>query len=310
MFSTPLPTRHAPLVTPTATLSVASMVALVSLPSTARAAGVAARKSLKGSIARRGASSAAALSLLTALVGSIASPASAGVGLSCSPTYSPPTVTVGDTITFTLVATNYGPHPGINVRVADFLPAGVAYVSDDGGGAYNPSTGVWTIGTLAAGLATTRRAPAASDQLNVALIGVRGRGRALAGVFAKLPDANIQYLVDVDDRVIPAASAVIEKAGKKAPQVVRDLRRVLDDKSIDAVVIATPDHWHAPAAILACDAGKDVYLEKPCSHNIREGRLMEFSDRFHDLWRYYLMYCEGGFRGGGIDVAQVTMVKG
>ncbi|WP_321472951.1 Gfo/Idh/MocA family oxidoreductase [uncultured Paludibaculum sp.] len=126
---------------------------------------------------------------------------------------------------------------------------------------------------VAAGLNAVRSA-AASDRVNVAVIGVRGRGRALTGGFAKLADANVEYLVDVDDRVVPAALAVLEKAGRKPPKVVRDMRRVFDDKSIDAVVIATPDHWHAPAAIMACDAGKDVYLEKPCSHNIREGRLI------------------------------------
>ncbi|MGJ5813176.1 Gfo/Idh/MocA family protein [Paludibaculum fermentans] len=128
--------------------------------------------------------------------------------------------------------------------------------------------------TVAAGLSTVRQAPAASDRVNVAVIGVRGRGRALTGGFAKLADANVEYLVDVDDRVVPAAAALLEKAGRTPPKVVRDMRRVFDDKSIDAVVIATPDHWHAPAAIMACEAGKDVYLEKPCSHNIREGRLI------------------------------------
>jgi len=128
--------------------------------------------------------------------------------------------------------------------------------------------------TLAAAALPARRAVAASDRVNIAVIGVRGRGRALASGFAKLPDANVEYLVDVDDRVIPAAADAVEKASKKRPKALRDMRRVFDDKSIDAVVIATPDHWHAPAAILACDAGKDVYLEKPCSHNIREGRLI------------------------------------
>jgi predicted dehydrogenase len=108
----------------------------------------------------------------------------------------------------------------------------------------------------------------------VAIIGVRGRGRALGGVFAKLSDASIEYLVDVDERVIGAAADVVERAGKKRPKAERDMRRVFENKEIDAVVIATPDHWHTPAAILACDAGKDVYLEKPCSHNLREGKLL------------------------------------
>jgi predicted dehydrogenase len=127
--------------------------------------------------------------------------------------------------------------------------------------------------TLAAAVAT-RRATAASDRVNVAIIGVRGRGRALAAGFARLPNASVEYLVDVDDRVIPAAAEAVERAGARRPKAVRDMRRVFDDKSIDAVAIATPDHWHAPAAILACQAGKDVYLEKPCAHNLREARLV------------------------------------
>jgi predicted dehydrogenase len=129
------------------------------------------------------------------------------------------------------------------------------------------------IPTLAAA-AAGKFATGANERLNVAIIGVRGRGRALAGVFAKLPDANIEVLVDVDERVIGAAADVIEKAGKKRPRALSDMRRVFDDKNIDAVVIATPDHWHTPAALMACDAGKDVYLEKPCSHNLREGKLL------------------------------------
>src|SRR5678815_5218169 len=71
----------------------------------------------------------------------------------------------------------------------------------------------------------------------------------------------------------PVMKSVTESQGK-APQLVADIRRVLDDKSIDAIVMATPLHWHAPGMILACNAGEDVYVEKPASHNIREGRLM------------------------------------
>lgn len=127
---------------------------------------------------------------------------------------------------------------------------------------------------LAAAMAARRVTAAPSDQVRVAVIGVRGRGRALTGVFAKLPDVAIEYLVDVDQSVFGPAVQIIESAGKKRPQTVSDMRRAFDDKSIDAVVIATPDHWHAPAAILACHAGKDVYLEKPCSHNLREGRMV------------------------------------
>jgi len=105
------------------------------------------------------------------------------------------------------------------------------------------------------------------------VIGVGGRGRGLTGGFLGTGEANIAYLCDVDQASLERATAVIRKAGAPAPKHTGDMRRVFDDKSIDAVVIATPDHWHSPATILACDAGKDVYVEKPVSHNIREGRL-------------------------------------
>ena len=124
----------------------------------------------------------------------------------------------------------------------------------------------------AAGAART--AAAASDKVNVAIIGVKSRGRSHASTFSGLADVNVAYLVDVDERVIPAVADAVEKKTGKRPGAVSDMRRVFDDKNVDAVVIATPDHWHAPATILACQAGKDVYVEKPCSHNIREARLM------------------------------------
>ena len=115
---------------------------------------------------------------------------------------------------------------------------------------------------------------AAPEQVNLAVIGLGGRGKALVNAFLKVPGAGIEYLVDVDDRAVAPVAADLEKRTGKRPKVVADLRRALDDKAIHAVVIATPDHWHAPATILACDAGKDVYVEKPCAHNLREGRLM------------------------------------
>ncbi|MBL9091265.1 MAG: Gfo/Idh/MocA family oxidoreductase [Planctomycetaceae bacterium] len=103
-------------------------------------------------------------------------------------------------------------------------------------------------------------------------IGVGGQGTNLLKTFAAMPDVKIAYICDPDEaRAAKAREAV---ADRHSPQVVTDLRRVLDDKSVEAVVVATPDHWHGPAAILALDAGKHVYVEKPCSHNIREGRLM------------------------------------
>ncbi len=131
-------------------------------------------------------------------------------------------------------------------------------------------------------IALASPAVAANDKVNLAVIGIRGQGRHLAGSFAGLPDVNIVHLCDVDDRVYAnCAKAVEQGSGRPAAKLVKDLRRVLDDKSVDAVAIATPDHWHAPATILACAAGKDVYVEKPPAHNVREGRAMIKAARQH-----------------------------
>lgn len=127
---------------------------------------------------------------------------------------------------------------------------------------------------MSAVAAARLKAVPASDQVNVGIVGVGGRGRALVKDFSKVPGANIRYLVDVDQASLEKASAIIQNLQLPKPKTESDMRRLFDDKEVDAVVIATPDHWHSPAAILACDAGKDVYVEKPPSHNIREGRLL------------------------------------
>src|SRR5206468_7891085 len=85
---------------------------------------------------------------------------------------------------------------------------------------------------------------------------------------------EVAYVCDVDARRLADGAGVVASGSGKAPKAVSDLRRILDDREVGAVWIATPDHWHAPGAILALDAGKHVYVEKPCCHNIREGRLM------------------------------------
>ena len=125
-----------------------------------------------------------------------------------------------------------------------------------------------------AGLATTRLKAAAGVKVNIAMIGVGGRGRGLLETCTSLPDVNVTHLCDADQASLERANQVIAKSGKPQPKTTNDMRHLFDDKTVDAVVVATPDHWHAPATILACDAGKDVYVEKPASHNIREGRLM------------------------------------
>jgi predicted dehydrogenase len=112
---------------------------------------------------------------------------------------------------------------------------------------------------------------AANDKVVVGLIGCGGRGTHDAGRFKALANVDVAYVCDVDKSRRQAAAKTL---GVESSRAVGDLRRILDDKSVDAVIVATPDHWHSPASILACDAGKHVYVEKPISHNLREGRLL------------------------------------
>jgi predicted dehydrogenase len=134
-------------------------------------------------------------------------------------------------------------------------------------------TGAAALGGLALA-ESPARAAAANERFVVGVIGPGGMGSSHLKNLVKYPDVQIAYICEVDSARAEAAAKVVESAGGAAPQVVTDMRRVLDDKAVDAVFIATPDHWHAPATILACNAGKHAYVEKPCSHNIREGRLM------------------------------------
>ena len=111
----------------------------------------------------------------------------------------------------------------------------------------------------------------AADKLTVGLIGCGGRGTHDAGLFREYPNVEIAYVCDPDEGRLGSAA---ERFNVPSSRAVGDLRRVLDDKSLDAVIVTTPDHWHSIASIMACDAGKHVYVEKPISHNIREGRLL------------------------------------
>lgn len=113
-----------------------------------------------------------------------------------------------------------------------------------------------------------------NDTVRLAVLGVRGRGMEHISGFTNLKDVRITTICDVDRNVIGGASKSIARAYGSEPKYVQDLRRVLDDKEIDAISIATPNHWHALATIWACQAGKDVYVEKPVSHNVSEGRRM------------------------------------
>lgn len=132
-------------------------------------------------------------------------------------------------------------------------------------------------------------APQGVAPLRVGVMGVNSRGGYLAEVFAADPGFEVAYICDVDERaterVIGALTTTPQGADaplqEQAPQGVTDVRRVLDDPDVDALVIAAPDHWHAPATLMAMDAGKHVYVEKPCSHNPREGELLVAAQQQH-----------------------------
>lgn len=114
----------------------------------------------------------------------------------------------------------------------------------------------------------------ANDRIMVACMGVNARGLAVGTNFASQPNCEVLYSCDVDSRASQKFSAAIEKLTHKKPKEQGDFRKTLEDKDLDALVVTAPDHWHAPAAILACKAGKHVYLEKPASHNPNEGELV------------------------------------
>ncbi len=120
---------------------------------------------------------------------------------------------------------------------------------------------------------TTARAAGSSERIVLAVLGLHGRGKDLLRGFSSFANVEIAYLCDPDSSVASKALAAIPK-DKREPKIVQDLRRVFDDKNVHAVAIATPDHWHALATVWACQAGKHVYVEKPVSHNLVEGRRM------------------------------------
>jgi predicted dehydrogenase len=127
-----------------------------------------------------------------------------------------------------------------------------------------------------------------SDRLRVAVIGVNGQGRSHVSGYAGKHNCEVAVICDADEAVVGRSLQAAERAQGKLPKYEQDLRRVLDDKSIDVVSIATPNHWHALAAIWAMQAGKDVYVEKPVSHNVSEGR------RIVEAARKYNRICQTG----------------
>jgi predicted dehydrogenase len=138
-------------------------------------------------------------------------------------------------------------------------------------------------GLATLGTATAFRAGASpNDRLVLGIMGCNGRGMAHIAEHLAVPNVEIGYVCDVDSRAVEKGVAAVAKKQSRKPQGVKDFRRMLEDKSVDAISIAAPNHWHAPATILACAAGKHVYVEKPGSHNPHEAQLMVAAARKHN----------------------------
>lgn len=194
--------------------------------------------------------------------------------------------------------------PGLNRR--DFLKAGA--------------------GTAAAGLAAASglaeivppRVLGANDRVRVAVIGLHGRGNDHIKELSGLPNVEIAALCDVYEPILNQRLDEITKMGRPRPKGYQDLRKLFDDQSIDAVTIATPNHWHSLAAIWACQAGKDVYVEKPCSHNLWEGRqLVRAANRYNRIVQHGTQIrSSAGIRSGiekmqsGSLIGDVYMARG
>lgn len=124
----------------------------------------------------------------------------------------------------------------------------------------------------------------ANEKIVVSMMGVNSRGKALARNFAAQTNCEVAHICDVDSRAITACMEAIKDRQTVVPKSFIDFRKSLESKDIDALVIAAPDHWHAPATLLALQAGKHVYVEKPCSHNPHEGEiLVAAAEKYHKI---------------------------
>ena len=146
-------------------------------------------------------------------------------------------------------------------------------------------TGAVAAATIAT---STRQVLGANDRIRIAVVGVRGRGWDHVKGYKPISGVEIAYFCDVDENVLRKRCADAEQMGIAKPQTYVDIRKLLEDKNVDAVSIATPNHWHSLIGIWAAQAGKDIYIEKPCSHNWWEGRqLVRAIDK-------YKVICEHG----------------
>jgi len=138
-----------------------------------------------------------------------------------------------------------------------------------------------TSATLLGAAAYARAGQAPNDRVRVAVMGGRIRGKFHLGAFPAVPNVEVAFVIEPDANLVPAALEVLAKKQKDVPKVETDVRKILEDKDLTVLVVAAPDHWHALATVWACQAGKHVYVEKPVSHNLIEGRRMVEAARKH-----------------------------
>jgi predicted dehydrogenase len=122
----------------------------------------------------------------------------------------------------------------------------------------------------------------ANDTVRIGVAGLNGRGGAHVAEFAGMKGVQITYLIDPDTRTYAKRLKEVSAKGGNTPKTVQDVRKALDDKELDAISIATPNHWHSLMTLWGCQAGKDVYVEKPCSHNVHEGRIITEAAKKYD----------------------------
>ncbi len=137
-------------------------------------------------------------------------------------------------------------------------------------------------GVVIAGTKSSGKVLGANDTIRIGVAGLNGRGSAHVGAYAGMKNVQVTYLIDPDQNTFAAREKTVTAQGGNKPRLVQDIREALEDPNLDAISIATPNHWHSLMTIWACQAGKDVYVEKPSSHNVFEGRQTIAAARRHN----------------------------
>jgi predicted dehydrogenase len=157
------------------------------------------------------------------------------------------------------------------------------------------------MGTAAAAAMRSSSLASTNDTVRVACVGVRGQGRSHIGHYAKMDNVEIAAICDVDESILNQRINDVEKLGKKRPAAFTDLRKLLEDKSIDAISIATPNHNHTLQTVWGCQAGKDVYVEKPCSHDMFEAKQIVAAAQKYNRIVQHGTNCRSGVAREAVD---------